>query len=148
MRAQELEITVCDFKPGRIFKITKCELERLEMPNWRFKSGPIKATRRNGLMPSINPRPENVAPLIRVIRGEKVLLDSDLATLYGVEARALNQAVARNRARFPADFMFRLSSEEFAAIRSQSVTASEGRKMNSSQIVMSSRKHRRIGFTS
>jgi ORF6N domain len=100
-----------------------------------------KSTRGKG-MPAINPRPENVAPLVRLIRGEKVLLDSDLAALYGVEARALNQAVARNRGRFPADFMFRLSSDEYQAIRSQSVTASKGRKLNSSQTVMSSRKHR------
>ena len=93
-------------------------------------------------MSSINPRPENVAPLVRLIRGEKVLLDSDLAALYGVEARTLNQAVARNRQRFPADFMFRLSSHEYEAIRSQPVTASGGRKLNSSQTVMSSHKHR------
>jgi hypothetical protein len=103
---------------------------------------PAKSTQRNGLMRSINLRPENLAPLVRLIRGEKVLLDSDLAALYGVEARALNQAVARNRTRFPTDFMFRLSSDEYEAIRSQSVTASEGRKLNSSQTVMSSRKHR------
>ena len=47
------------------------------------------------------------------IRGEKVMLDSDLAALYGVEARALNQAVARNRKRFPADFMFQLSAKKY-----------------------------------
>ena len=62
------------------------------------------------------------------LRGERVMLDSDLAGLYGVEARALNQAVRRNRARFPSDFMFRLSSSEAEAIR------------NSSQTVMSSRR--------
>ena len=71
-------------------------------------------------MPSL-PKPENLASLICLIRGEKVLLDTDLAALYGVEARALNQAVTRNRKRFPDDFMFQLSEEEYEAIRSQFV---------------------------
>ncbi|MGQ0544253.1 MAG: ORF6N domain-containing protein [Betaproteobacteria bacterium] len=78
----------------------------------------------------VAPLAENLAALIYLIRGEKVLLDADLALLYGVEVRALNQAVARNRPRFPADFMFELSAEESARIRS------------SSQTVMSSRKYR------
>ena len=85
-------------------------------------------------MSSLRPRPEHLAPLILFVRGEKVLLDSDLAQLYGVEARALNQAVARNRKRFPPDFMFRLSAEEYEALRRRST--------HSSQVVMSTRKHR------
>jgi len=88
------------------------------------------------------PKPEIVAPLIFVIRGEKVLLDADIAALYGVEARALNQAVARNRARFPADFMFQLTSEEAESIRAQFMADPKVRSCNSSQSVMSSRKHR------
>lgn len=60
---------------------------------------------------------------ILLLRGEKVLLDSDLAFLYGVETKVLNQAVKRNLERFPADFMFQLSAEEAAQIsRSQIVT--------------------------
>ena len=55
---------------------------------------------------------------ILLVRGHKVLLDADLATLYGVETRVLNQAVKRNRERFPADFMFRLSAKEFEDWRS------------------------------
>ena len=97
-------------------------------------------------MPSIAPRPEDLAPLILFVRGERVLLDSDLAAFYGVEARALNQAVARNRGRFPQDFMFRLSAEEYESIRSQFVAASKGAARNSSQIVMSSRKHRGASY--
>ena len=93
-------------------------------------------------MASPIPKPENLVPLIFFVRGEKVLLDADLAALYGVEARALNQAVARNRSRFPADFMFQLSAEEFKGMRSRFVTASKATVPNSSQIVMSSRKHR------
>jgi phage regulator Rha-like protein len=62
---------------------------------------------------------------IYLIRGQKVMLDSDLAELYHVETRALVQAVKRNLDRFPEDFMFQLSPEEAAAMRSQSVTASK-----------------------
>ena len=71
-------------------------------------------------------KPENVAPLVRLIRGEKVLLDADLAALYGVGTKVLNQAVKRNAERFPADFMFQLAAEEWANLRSQFVTSSYG----------------------
>ncbi len=54
----------------------------------------------------------SVEDKIYVIRGEKVMLDSDLAFLYGVETKVLNQAVKRNMGRFPGDFMFQLSKEE------------------------------------
>ncbi len=86
---------------------------------------------------------EQIALRIRHFRGEKVLLDFDLAALYGVETRALNQAVRRNADRFPADFMFQLSSEETETL-SQLVTPSvAGHDVsNSSQIVMSSGKYR------
>ena len=86
---------------------------------------------------------EQIALRIRHFRGEKVLLDFDLAALYGVETRALNQAVRRNADRFPADFMFQLSSEE-TETGSQLVTPSvAGHDVsNSSQIVMSSGKYR------
>ena len=59
------------------------------------------------------------------IRGERVMLDFDLANLYEVETKALNQAVKRNIKRFPEDFMFRLTIEEWLSVRSQAVTASE-----------------------
>jgi phage regulator Rha-like protein len=61
---------------------------------------------------------------IYIIRGCKVMLDSDLAELYQVPTKALNQAVRRNRDRFPADFMFRLNAEESGNLRSQTVTSS------------------------
>src|SRR3989344_6566798 len=61
---------------------------------------------------------------ILFIRGEKVLLDSDLADLYGVETRSLVQAVKRNLERFPKDFMFQLSAKEYANLRSQIVISS------------------------
>jgi len=79
---------------------------------------------------------------ILLLRGQKVMLDADLAALYGVEARALNQAVVRNRDRFPSDFMFQISAEEYEHVRPRFVSALEGEKSNSSQTVMSSRKYR------
>ena len=55
---------------------------------------------------------DNIESLIKVIRGQQVMLDNDLATLYGVETRTLNQAVKRNIQRFPSDFRFQLTMEE------------------------------------
>lgn len=97
------------------------------------------------------------------IRGQKVMLDFDLAELYGVETRTLNQAVKRNIERFPEDFMFRLTEEEWMRSQivtasgggnwSQNVTSSEGvsevidgqLNENSSQSLMNSQKKRNVG---
>lgn len=70
---------------------------------------------------SVTPEKE-IARQIHVIRGYNIMLDRDLAGLYGVTLSALNQAVTRNENRFPADFSFRLSWDEYHALRSQSVT--------------------------
>lgn len=67
---------------------------------------------------------ERIESRIFLIRGEKVMIDADLAELYGVEAKVLNQTVRRNHERFPDDFMFQLTVEEFASLRSQIVTSS------------------------
>ena len=64
---------------------------------------------------------------IHVIRGQRVMLDSDLARLYGVTTGALNQAVKRNAERFPGDFAFQLTQQEFAALMSQNVISKPGR---------------------
>ena len=80
---------------------------------------------------------ENIENLIHVIRGKQVMLDRDLARLYGVEARALNQAVQRNIERFPEDFMFQLSKEEFENLRSQIVTSSEEEILKSQNVISS-----------
>ena len=69
---------------------------------------------------------ENLINKIIFLRGHKVMLDSDLAELYGVETRILNQAVARNPERFPADFMYQLTNKEFTILKSQFVTSSWG----------------------
>jgi len=66
----------------------------------------------------------SVQNMIYEIRGQKVMLDSDLAALYGVELRSLNQAVKRNIKRFPSDFMFQLKEEEWENLRSQIVISS------------------------
>lgn len=67
---------------------------------------------------------ERVTNAILLLRGQRVMLDAELAALYGVETRALVQAVRRNAERFPSDFMFQLTNEEFAALRSQAVISS------------------------
>lgn len=76
-------------------------------------------------MAKINLSQSFIEQKILFVRKCKVMLDHDLAGLYGVTTKALNQAVNRNKARFPDDFCFRLSPEEAAAMRSQSVTASK-----------------------
>lgn len=68
-----------------------------------------------------------IEPLILTLRGKKVILDADLAEAYGVEIRALNQAIKRNIDRFPEDFMFQLTQEEQESLRSQSVILKAGR---------------------
>lgn len=70
--------------------------------------------------------PEKIVTMIYTIRGQRVMLDSDLANLYGVETKALNQAVKRNIKRFPEDFMFQLTQEEFQILKSQFVTSKSG----------------------
>ena len=74
-----------------------------------------------GLMPT-----ELIQRKIMVIRGKKVMIDRDLAELYGVETRVLKQAVRRNIKRFPDDFMFELTREEYNALRSQFGTLKRG----------------------
>jgi len=77
-----------------------------------------------------------IEPIIFTIRGQKVILDMELAKIYGVTTKAFNQAVKRNRRKFPRDFMFRLMAEEYEELRSQFATS------NRSQIVTGSQKHR------
>jgi hypothetical protein len=69
---------------------------------------------------------ENVINKIYYIREQKVMLDSDLAELYGIETKVLNQAVNRNIDRFPSDFMFQLTDQEWSNLKSQFVTSSWG----------------------
>lgn len=75
-------------------------------------------------MTAVEPDPEGIESRILTLRGHRVLLDEDLARLYEVPVKALNQAVKRNGGRFPEDFAFRLTPGEVQGIRSQIVTAS------------------------
>ncbi len=69
---------------------------------------------------------DGIAARIRVVHGQRVMLGPDLAALYGVDTRALTQAVRRNAGRFPADFLFSLSKQEVANLKSQTVISSWG----------------------
>lgn len=92
--------------------------------------------------------PDTLAPLIVVIRNQRVILDADLARLYGVQTKRFNEAFKRNRQRFPDDFAFQLTTAEFNNLRSQIVTSSSqpfestGANQNWSQFATSSSRHR------
>lgn len=75
------------------------------------------AKKQSGILNSV----DKIEQLILIVRAQRVMLDADLAELYGVEVRTLNQAVKRNLARFPPDFMFRLRREEWTEIRNSTV---------------------------
>lgn len=70
---------------------------------------------------------KKIESIIYVIRGQKVMLDSDLAELYGVETKYLNRQVARNKMRFPDDFAFNLNQKEWESLRCQFVTSKKGK---------------------
>jgi hypothetical protein len=69
---------------------------------------------------------QTIDHVIYTIHGQRVMLDEDLAKIYGVGTKVLNQAIRRNKERFPEDFMFKLTIEEFANLRSQFVTSNRG----------------------
>ena len=73
------------------------------------------------------PPASDVQSLVLTLRGKRVLLDADLAKLYGVPTKVFNQTIQRNAERFPADFLFQLTEEEFELLRSQIVTSKAGR---------------------
>jgi hypothetical protein len=91
---------------------------------------------------------ESLAPLIFTIRGHRVVLDADLARLYGVTTKRLNEATKRNRQRFPDDFAFQITLGELATLRSQIATLTQqpsdyaSDKLNWSQFATSSSRHR------
>ena len=93
-----------------MFKVTICDLKNKDSNmadiTEKTENGEL-VTNRDQLVVM-----DNIESLIKVIRGQQVMLDKDLATLYGVETRTLNQAVKRNIQRFPSDFRFQLTMEE------------------------------------
>lgn len=89
--------------------------------------------------------PDSLEPLIVVIRNQRVILDSDLARLYGVPTKRFNEAFKRNQERFPDDFAFQLTAVEFNNLRSQT-TGKTGISLNWSQFATSSSRHRGIAY--
>ncbi|HEY2292677.1 MAG TPA: ORF6N domain-containing protein [Thermoanaerobaculia bacterium] len=111
------------------FEVAKCDLKILSGGERMAQSTRKRAKQEEAV-------PETAAVLVPVerverrilfIRGEKVILDADLAELYGVTTKRLNEQVRRNRDRFPPDFMFQLTPEEFDCLRSQNATSNVGR---------------------
>jgi len=90
---------------------------------------------------------QSIQNRIYTIRGERVMLDFDLADLYEVYTKVLNQAVKRNLKRFPEDFMFRLSTVEWQGMQSQFVTASENTIALQSLTVIESQSRRNTNIT-
>lgn len=107
-------------------------------------SGPTRTA--VNVVPNVPPMSQSTSdPLSRrilTIRGQRVIIDAELARLYGTTTKAFNQAIKRNAARFPADFAFQLTSEEFNNLKSQIVTSREAEPMWS-QIVTTSKPQRR-----
>ena len=88
------------------FEITNCDFEDMADIKEQIEYGELVTNCDQMVVV------DNIESLIKVIRGQQVMLDKDLATLYGVETRTLNQAVKRNIQRFPSDFRFQLTMEE------------------------------------
>ena len=114
-----------------------------------------KANHRIGLPPQAEiltmPEPAPLAlpdpaTLIRTIRGQRVILDSDLAKIYGVPTFRFNEAVKRNRDRFPEDFLFQLTREEFSALTSQFAILKPGRGQHRKYALFAFTEHCAIGF--
>ena len=101
----------------RYFKVANCDL----------KSRPVANCDRLGCSNMSKEQPlqiDQISLVIRTVRGERVILDADLARIYGVPTRRLNEQVRRNSKRFPADFLFQLSAEEVENLKSQIATSS------------------------
>ncbi len=107
-----------------MFEGTICDLEAKPVVSAVVNLGEkgSQMTKKNTLVPM-----ERIEQKIFLIRGQKVMVDADLAELYGVGTKVLNQAVKRNKDRFPEDFMFQLTGEEEESLRSQFVTSNVGR---------------------
>src|SRR3989442_14601429 len=98
---------------------------------------PRRSTKKNEPLANIEP----IGRVIRVIRGQRVILDSDLAKIYGVTTKRLNEQVKRNRQRFPEDFMFRLTGDEGESLQSSRSQIATGSESNLWSQVATSRTH-------
>lgn len=135
---------VYGLKKSFLFEITNCDIKFQDLPGFQNLEGLLKLPLRSQFatleklfiskqinMPKsslqiVNVSEENILEKIYLIRGQKVMLDRDLAEMYGVEVRVLNQAVKRNATRFPEDFMFQINRDEFQNLKSQIVISSWG----------------------
>jgi hypothetical protein len=106
---QQLEVTICDFKFGGIRS--------------QFATG----SEGNNMSDEMPLHVDRIGLMIRTIRGQRVILDADLARVYGVPTKRLNEQVKRNAKRFPPDFLFQLTAEEADSLRSQIATLKSGR---------------------
>jgi hypothetical protein len=98
------------------------------MPDWHLQAFPTvvhSSINFRVSKKSITPRGPQLETLIYEIRGQRVMLDSDLARIYGVPTFRFNEAIKRNRYRFPADFMFQLTRTEFDALKSPAANSSQ-----------------------
>ena len=118
-KKNETKTTAVVAKSNKV--IANCDNQLLEVQNLHLKQ-------------------QDIENLIYVIRGTQVMLDRDLAMIYGVETKVLNQAVKRNINRFPSDFMFQLEENENDSLRSQIVTSNESDESLRSQIVTSNKR--------
>jgi ORF6N domain len=91
--------------------------------------------------------PERIERMIFLIRGQKVILDADLAEMYGVETKVLNRTVRRNTARFPADFMFQFTPEEWQRLRCQIGTSNLRSQFATSKPERGGRRYTPLAFT-
>ena len=135
-------------RPTRVIRVQKKKLRNL-LPRTKHKELiQLMPTGKQNIVKLIPD--EIIIRKIQVIRGHKVMLDFDLALLYEVETRALNQAVKRNIDRFPNEFMFRLTPKQWHSMRSQIVISSpqnspfQGTETMMSQFVTSSQNKRKI----
>ena len=105
-----------------MFKVTICDLQNKDrnMADITEKTGNGELVTNRDQLVGV----DNIEPLIKIIRGQQVMLDRDLTTLYGVETKRLNEQVKHNIKRFPEDFKFQLTKDE--CLRSQIATLNEG----------------------
>jgi hypothetical protein len=104
---------------------------------------PTKKTAKKKSASKLTPAaliPEQLAPLVIRLRRENVILDSDIAELYGIETKVLNQAIKRNIERFPSDFMFQISDDELENLRSQIATLKPDDSLRSQIVTLNNKR--------
>jgi ORF6N domain len=119
-RAADGSVGELELELAGMFEVANCDLKAVEGPALS------KGSRGMANEPQII-LVEQIEPRILTIRGQKVMLDSDLAELYGTPTGRLNEQVRRNSERFPTDFMFQLTAEELESLRSQFAISKPGR---------------------